>query len=153
MSLGEIWRYDDVSKWKHSRITGLLCGEFTYHRWIPRTKANDAELWCLLWSMPEPTDEQIMETAVFWDAIALIMTSLSWTCLQKIWTDWYLLYHHIIKILKPVMLNTIETSLCYRFSNEKVDLSKQVCFQTSKYRFETQLHEMPYGWYWMLIIG
>ena len=27
-------------------ITGSLCGEFTGHRWIPRTKASDAELWC-----------------------------------------------------------------------------------------------------------
>ena len=33
------------------RVTGLLCGEFTCHRWIPRTKASDAELWCFLWSM------------------------------------------------------------------------------------------------------
>ena len=30
------------------RATGHLCGEFTGHRWIPRTKASDAELWCLL---------------------------------------------------------------------------------------------------------
>ena len=28
------------------RVTGLLCGEFTGLRWIPRTKANDAEFWC-----------------------------------------------------------------------------------------------------------
>ena len=28
------------------RITGHLCGEFTDLRWIPRTKASDAELWC-----------------------------------------------------------------------------------------------------------
>ena len=34
-------------------VTGLLCGEFTGHRWIPRTKASDAELWCFLWSAPE----------------------------------------------------------------------------------------------------
>ena len=27
------------------RVTGHLCGEFTGHRWIPRTKASDAELW------------------------------------------------------------------------------------------------------------
>ena len=27
------------------RVTGHLCGEFTSHRWIPRTKASDAELW------------------------------------------------------------------------------------------------------------
>ena len=29
-------------------VTGLLCGEFTGPRWIPRTKASDAELWCYL---------------------------------------------------------------------------------------------------------
>ena len=27
------------------RVTGHLCGEFTGPRWIPRTKASDAELW------------------------------------------------------------------------------------------------------------
>ena len=31
------------------RVTGHLCGEFTGHRWIPHTKASDAELWCFLW--------------------------------------------------------------------------------------------------------
>ena len=31
------------------RVTGPLCWEFTGHRWIPRTKASDAELWCFLW--------------------------------------------------------------------------------------------------------
>ena len=35
------------------RVTGPLCGEFTGHRWIPLTKASDAELWCFLWSAPE----------------------------------------------------------------------------------------------------
>ena len=30
------------------RVTGPLCGEFPGHRWIPRTKASDAELWCFL---------------------------------------------------------------------------------------------------------
>ena len=34
-------------------ITGPLCGEFTGHRWIPLTKASDAELWCFLWSASE----------------------------------------------------------------------------------------------------
>ena len=28
------------------RVTGHLCWEFTGHRWNPRTKASDAELWC-----------------------------------------------------------------------------------------------------------
>ena len=35
------------------RVTGHLCGEFTGPRWIPRTKASDAELWCFLWYAPE----------------------------------------------------------------------------------------------------
>ena len=39
------------------RVTGPLCGEYTDHRWNPRTKASDAELWCFLWSVPEQTPE------------------------------------------------------------------------------------------------
>ena len=35
------------------RVTGHLCGEFTGPRWIPRTKATGAELWCFLWSASE----------------------------------------------------------------------------------------------------
>ena len=33
--------------------TGNLCGEFTGQRWIPCTKASDAELWCFLWYASE----------------------------------------------------------------------------------------------------
>ena len=35
------------------RVTGPLWGEFTDHRWIPLTRASDAELWCFLWSACE----------------------------------------------------------------------------------------------------
>ena len=35
------------------RVTGHLCGEFTGLRWIPHTKASDAQLWCFLWSASE----------------------------------------------------------------------------------------------------
>ena len=58
------------------RITGPLWGEFTGHRWIPLTKASDAELWWFHWSVPEQTVKQTFETPVIWDVIALIMTSL-----------------------------------------------------------------------------
>ena len=34
-------------------VTGPLCVEFTGYRWIPLTKASDAELWCFLSSAPE----------------------------------------------------------------------------------------------------
>ena len=63
------------------RVSGLLCGEFTGHRWIPHTKASDAELWCFLWYAPEPTAAQTMGTSVIWDTIALSMTSLLWCIL------------------------------------------------------------------------
>ena len=58
------------------RVTGPLSGEFTGHRSIYLTNASDAELWCFLWSAPEQTAEQTMETQAIWDAIALIITSL-----------------------------------------------------------------------------
>ena len=35
------------------RVTGHLCGKFTGPRWIPLTKASDAERWCFLWSASE----------------------------------------------------------------------------------------------------
>ena len=41
------WSNDDVIKWQHFPRYWFLCGEFTGHRWIPRTKASDTELWCL----------------------------------------------------------------------------------------------------------
>ena len=80
--------HNDVIKWKYFlrywplcwgnifRVTGPLCGEFTGHRWVPRTQASDAELWCFLWFALEPTVEQTMETLVIRDATALIVTSL-----------------------------------------------------------------------------
>ena len=35
----------------HGEIAGIVRGT-TGHRWIPFTKASDAELWCFLWSAP-----------------------------------------------------------------------------------------------------
>ena len=50
--------------------------ESTGHRWIPLIQGSDAEFWYILWSAPEQTAEQTIETPVIWDAIALIVTSL-----------------------------------------------------------------------------
>ena len=55
------YSHDDVIKWKH---------------FIPLTKASDVELWCFIWSAPEQTAEQSVETPIILDAIALIMTLL-----------------------------------------------------------------------------
>ena len=45
--------HDDVIKWKHFPRYWSFVREFSVSRWIPRTKASDAELWCFLWSAPE----------------------------------------------------------------------------------------------------
>ena len=42
--------HDDVIKWKHfPRHWPFVIGE------LPAQKVSDAELWCFLWSAPEPT--------------------------------------------------------------------------------------------------
>ena len=53
------WMSTMMTSWNGNffRVTGHLCGEFSGLRWIPRTKASDAELWCFLWSAPELTVE------------------------------------------------------------------------------------------------
>ena len=57
-------------------VTGPLCGEFTGHRWIPLTKASDAELSCFLWSVPEKTGWANHRDLVIWGANALVVMSL-----------------------------------------------------------------------------
>ena len=49
-------------------VTGLSWGKCTDHRLIPLIKASDAELWCFVWSAPEETADQTIETPVIWDA-------------------------------------------------------------------------------------
>ena len=45
--------HDDVIKWKH--FPRYWC--FVRDRWIPLTKASNAEFWCFLWSGPEEMSE------------------------------------------------------------------------------------------------
>ena len=47
-----------VSWWRHqmetfSALLAICAGNSPGPRWIPRTKASDAELWCFLWSASE----------------------------------------------------------------------------------------------------
>ena len=47
------------------------------HRWpVDSTKASNSELRCFLWSAPEQTVVQTIETPVIWDALELVMKSL-----------------------------------------------------------------------------
>ena len=68
--------HDDVMKWKH------FPRYWPFARGIHRPPVDSPHkgqwrgVWCFLWSAPEQTVEQNIETPVIWDAIALIMTSL-----------------------------------------------------------------------------
>ena len=42
-------QHDDVIKWKHFPRYWPFVRGIHRPRWIPRTKASDAELWCFLW--------------------------------------------------------------------------------------------------------
>ena len=67
---------DDVIKWKpFPRYWPFVRGSHQSPE-NPLTKASDAELWCFLWSEPEQTAEQTIDTPVILDAIVLIMASL-----------------------------------------------------------------------------
>ena len=45
--------HDDVIKWKHFPRNWPFVRGIHRSRWLPRTKASDADLWCFLWSASE----------------------------------------------------------------------------------------------------
>ena len=82
------------------RVTGPLCGEFTGHRWIPHTKASDAEPWCFLWSVPwingwvnnhEAGD--LRRHRAHYDVIVMWWDLTTW---QGTYSLKYCLYQHIL---------------------------------------------------------
>ena len=74
------------------QVTRPMWGESTGHQWITLTKVSDSGLWCFIWSAPEQTVEQIIETPVIWDAITLIIKSLVRGSLMGRWNP---MYHHL----------------------------------------------------------
>ena len=63
--------HDDVINWKRFSRYWPSVRETTGHRWIPLTKASEAELWCFLWSASEQMVDQTSETPVIWDLHSL----------------------------------------------------------------------------------
>ena len=60
------------------RVTGPLCWEFTGDRWISRTKARNAELWCFLWSAPWINDSvgDLRRYRAHYDVIVMSFSAL-----------------------------------------------------------------------------
>ena len=53
LSVRRLKKHDDVIKWKHFPRNWLFVRGIHRSRWIPHTKASDADLWCFLWSGSE----------------------------------------------------------------------------------------------------
>ena len=47
--VGPVLTHDDVIKWKHFPRYWTFVRGIHRSRWMPRTKASDAGLWCFLW--------------------------------------------------------------------------------------------------------
>ena len=79
--------HDDVINGNIFRVILVLCAGIHRSPVNSPHRANDAELWCFLWSAPEQTNVQTIETPVIWDAIESIIgpgknLQLSWIKLQ-----------------------------------------------------------------------
>ena len=69
------WLHDDVIKWKDFPRWPYVRGIYRSPVDSPH-KGQRHEALMFLWSAPEPSIEQTIETPVIWDAIALITASL-----------------------------------------------------------------------------
>ena len=102
--------HDDVIKWKHfQRYWPFVRG---IHRWIPRPKASDAELWRFLWSAPEQAIELTIETPVIWDASRSL-----WRHCNATVAVYLIEYVHGFVVLCLLWLNCgFREELCYVFT-------------------------------------
>ena len=87
--------HDD--EWNYFRRYWPFVRGTTGHWWIPLTKASDAVLWCFLWSAPEQTVKQTIETPGLgpssrsllrhcnvitnnYDSVLLLLVLIMWWC-------------------------------------------------------------------------
>ena len=81
------------------RVTGPLCGEFTGHRWIPLTKASDAELWSETPSSPLWRHCKVTSHELHKHYFSKLLTCAKWRHM----TSWNLeiIYLHVGDSLLP----------------------------------------------------
>ena len=87
-----------------SALLALCEGNPIVTRWIPLIKATDAELWCFLWSAPEPTVEQTFKTPVIWDP------------LRSLWRHCNESFHSLVPMYE--ILYAVVCTLCWRHSSK-----------------------------------
>ena len=111
------------------RVTGPLCGEFPGHRWIPRAKASDEELWyfyliCTLinaWVNNREAGDLRRHRAHF-DVILMVIQILYRAILcQNIWSYLDRWFPHISRELNSqgfcdLNINVVVKSIFYKIS-------------------------------------
>ena len=108
---------------------------------ITVTKASGAELWCFLWSAPEPTVEQTMETLVIWDATEVIFFSNQIRILL-LWTIFF-----IFELLRKSVC-----SIEYTFISMYLKFSKyaKYCLSLNQRERYDALHLINDHWRWRM---
>ena len=96
--------HDDVINRNIFRVTRPLCGDFTDRRWIPLTKASNAELWCFLWINGWVNNRDAGDLRrhrahyeVFVMSRRQEKSGMEWGLLNKIWTSNIYSYWHLFR--------------------------------------------------------
>ena len=102
MSVGVICCVIIMTSWNGDifSVTDPLWGESNGHRWIPLTKASDAEIWCFLWSPPEKNGwannrdaGDLRRHRAHYDIIVVIKQPLHRSCVLKgLMVGWHTRY-------------------------------------------------------------
>ena len=86
------------------RVTGLVWGESTGHRWIHLTKAREAELLCFLWSASEH-DVTVMGGLSVWQFAVVVVFSgmdllppLYRSMFEISFQKWRAVYRHLVLV-------------------------------------------------------
>ena len=119
-----------------------LCGEITGHRWIPLTKASDAELWCFLWSVPEQKVEKTFGTPVIWNTIEFIITSLQWIALN--WHSPYSNTRYSATWLYEYIIITVRWNWYFFYYEYQILSECQISNRVNSTREEPYAHKGPY---------
>ena len=99
--------HDDIIKWKQFLLHWPMWGELTADQWIPLTKANDAELWCYLWSVPQ---QRLNKQLIHHDLrhqhahhdIVVMVWSMSYFKLLHCCIKCHTMLHHIVMSLEYI---------------------------------------------------
>ena len=129
--------HNDLIQWKHFRVTGLLCGEFTGHQWIPLRKASDAEARCFLWSalwinvwVNNREAGDLRRHCAHYGVIVMQVGSHQWFHMKRYW-----IRHYHIKALSTIFLISGKSTLHSWQSNKMTRNIRHMTRSNDRYMY------------------